>query len=260
MKKLLLLALLTVSQAFAQSPSVSINFTVIGWGQAITGLKYKNGAKFTDFGTIPLFEKSRRFKYTGPSQLQIFNATPAQDKSGKETPVAVAQIPAGMTRAMILIAPQGPNYQCIVIPDDMATIPAGQAMVMNLSPQPLGIRGNTDAPFLLKQRESKLLRPGKQELLQLDVNQQEGTEWKKIRNFFLPLPSTCQTMIFFLKSDSDYFKNIDGRVSKPIQTVVLRNDPQMERAAESPAPGEAPQDAEQSDEEDASQTPTRAAP
>ena len=138
---------------------------------------------------------------------------------------------------MILLSPQGDHYQAMVVPDDLDTVPGGQALVMNLCKTHLAIRTNKKDLFNLAPGESKLVSPGSKALLllQMEVGIQEPDfGWKKSDNCFLPLPAAYQTMIFFLTSDSGYFKDIDGRTLKPTQMVVLRE------AVDTPAQHDSP--------------------
>jgi len=232
MKKLLPLIFLLAAPLHAASPaagpSISVNYTVVGWGQEISGLKVRMGTGFQELGVIPLFDKGREFKYVGSNKMELFSQTPklshVAGKPPVELPVATVEIPSGMPRVMILLAPKGDGYQAIVVPDDLASVPAGQALVMNLCQQPLGIKANQEAPFKLGLRQSKLLRPGDRALMHLDVYSQAGEAWDKVNNFFLPLPPTYQTIVFFFKSDSDYFKNVDNKITDSVQMIVLRHD------------------------------------
>ena len=238
--KSLLLFLAGLSLAFGQTPPatpapehVNIKFTLVGWGQEITGLEYRSSGSLKKTGAIPLFTRSKPIEYSGPAALQFFREPAADEKSSQEKDrvVATASIPTGLKRAMILMTPQNDRYQTLVVPDDLDSVPGGQALVMNLCDTSIAIRTNKTDVFTLAPRASKLVRPGTKSLLllQMEVGVQENSVWKKSDNCFLPLPPAYQTVIFFLKSDSDYFKDVDGRVIKPTQMVVMRE--QIEKPA-----------------------------
>lgn len=238
MKRVFLLCVALASLAFGQNPAseaqrISIEFTVVGWGQEITDLAYRQGGTLKKLEVIPLFKKSKTFRYTGPSTIKFYRQTgtatePRQDPA-EDSAVATVAIPAELKRVMILLSPQAEGYQALVVPDDLNSIPTGQALIMNLATVRLALRANKTTGFALAPGESKLVRPGTKSLLQMEVAYQKGDGWKKSDNFFLPLPSTYQTTILFLHSDSDYFKNVDGAIQNPIQMVVLRERPEDQK-------------------------------
>lgn len=246
--KSLLLFLACIAICFGQTPPatpapehVDIKFTLVGWGQEITGLDYRTSGSLKKTGAIPLFTRSKPFEYSGPATLQFYREPAAGEKPlpEKDRVVATANIPPGLKRAMILMTPQDDRYQVLVVPDDLDSVPGGQALVMNLCDTSIAIRTNKTDVFTLSPRAGKLVSPGTKSvlLLQMEVGVQEGSAWKKSDNCFLPLPPAYQTVVFFLKSDSDYFKDVDGRVIKPTQMVVLREP--VEQAAP-PAPAVTP--------------------
>jgi hypothetical protein len=219
--------------SFGQTPAVSpapehvdIKFTLVGWGQEIANLEYRTSGSIKKTGVIPLFTRSKKFEYSGPAALEFYREPADGEKktTEKNRVVATATIPSGLKRAMILMAPQGDRYQAMVVPDDLDSVPGGQALVMNLCDTPIAIRTNKTDVFTLAPGAGKLVSPGTKSLLllQMEVGVQENSVWKKSDNCFLPLPPAYQTVVFFLKSDSDYFKDVDGRVIKPTQMVVLR--------------------------------------
>lgn len=245
MKALLphLLFLIGISIAFGQTPTatpahVDIKFTLVGWGSQITDLEYRNSGSFKKLGEIPLFKRSESYEYSGSSSLEFYREPVPGEKKvpDKDRVVATAAIPAGLKRVMILLAPQGDHYGALVVPDDLDSVPPGQALIMNLCDSNIAIRTNKTETFPLSPGSSKLVGPGKKSLLllQMEVGVQQDSVWKKSDSCFLPLPTGYQTMIFFLKSDSDYFKDMDGRVLKPTQMIVFREP--VETPAQSATP------------------------
>lgn len=227
MKTLLLSALLLLLPALVrgQSPSsgqqVDITFSVVGWGQAIPGLQYRQGGGLKTVDA-PLFKRSAPVPYRGPATLEFHLPVAA----GKDPPpIATAALSPDMKRALVLLAPTGAaGYQALVVPDDLDAIPGGQALLMNLSAADLAIRTNKSDLFPLAPGESRLVRPDQKSmlLLQMEIGVRQAGGWRKTDSSFLPLPATHQTIVFFLSNDSDYFKDVDGRLLKPVQTVVLR--------------------------------------
>lgn len=241
-----LLLLAGLSIAFGQEPTppsdiVNIKFTLVGWGKQITDLEYRQAGSLKRIGTIPLFTRSKSFDYSGPDTLQFYRqpATGETKTPEKDRIVATAAIPHGLKRAMVLLSPQGDRYQAMVVPDDIDTVPGGQALVMNLCDTSIAIRTNKTDVFALAPGERKLVSPGSKALLLLQMEvgvQQKDSSWKKSDNCFLPLPPAYQTIIFFLKSDADYFKDVDGRVLKPTQMIVLREAVETASKSESLPP------------------------
>lgn len=234
MKSLILLFLAVFSFAVSQTqgatpapPQVNIKLTFVGWGQEIDGLKYRQSGSLKDIGVIPLFTRSKAFDYSGPAVIEFYKEglkIGTKKPSDKDAVVATATIPAGLKRVMILLSAQGDRYQALVVPDDLDSVPAGQALVMNLCDTPIAIRTNKSETFSLAPGGGKLVRPGTKSalLLQMEVGVQLNSVWTKTDNCFLPLPSGYQTVVFFLRSDSAYFKDVDGRLLKPMQMIVLR--------------------------------------
>lgn len=223
----------TCSAILAQEEKgVSVAFSLVGWGKAIDSIKYGNGGKLEEINDVPLFQKSKPQKYKGTPNISFFLPTPEVDAEGKPIPAAVASIPANAKRVLILLVPEGDTrYRAIVIADDIGAIPGGKALLINLCGKPLAVRTNKTDSFLLEDTKTKLVSPTKGSLtLQMELGVKKLDEWFKVESNFLPLPDNYQTLVFFLQSQSEYFSNIDGNITKPIQIVVLREP--VEKAAE----------------------------
>ncbi|MES2982017.1 MAG: hypothetical protein V4727_06860 [Verrucomicrobiota bacterium] len=217
----------TCSATLAQQPvkkDISVTFSLIGWGQAIESIEYRTGGKMEKITDVPLFDKSKPQKYNGSPDIGFFLPKPEIDAEGNPIPAAVASIPTNAERVLILLVSDGnTRYRAIVIPDDIAAVPGGKALLINLCETSVAVRTNKTDSFLLEENKTQLVSPSKNSLtLQMELGVKNLDEWYKVESNFIPLPDKYQTLVFFLQSQSEHFTNIDGNITKPIQIVVLR--------------------------------------
>lgn len=150
------------------------------------------------------------------------------EKLRKEQPsaVALARIPAGCTRATVLLAPYGDGtFQAMVVDDNPTKLPPGKLRVHNLSPYPIAMRFNgRGAPKELKLNENTIVdAPGGQVIYELAYKL--GKEWNFQENNILPVTSKEQAQMIILRSDNRFFLSSDGATGGFLQNVVLRRTP-----------------------------------
>lgn len=231
---------------------VNLKFTVVGWGDAFENLAYRQNGTLKKLGHVPIFARSDVFEYSGPvvfelyktpsaaasasdpssrpSEPQASSLTASQDK--KKLPVATVLLPTNAKRVMILVSAQNDRYQMMVVPDELDEVPSGQAKLINLSPSTVAIQTNKKDSFTLGVQQNRLVSPNPDGLMQMQIAFKAGSEWKKADNTFLRLPKDYRTVVFFLKSNSAYFKDVDGKTTSLIETVVMR-EPLAEPSASS---------------------------
>jgi hypothetical protein len=79
---------------------------------------------------------SPAYGFDGPSPLVLFRQKPGTDGKSVEVPVANYPVPSGVSRALLLLLPeggQGAAYRVMAIPNAPANIPPGNALVKNLT-------------------------------------------------------------------------------------------------------------------------------
>ncbi len=142
----------------------------------------------------------------------------------KKTPnlVSLAVLPAGCSRATVLLAPAGDGtFVAYVIDDDPSKLPIGQLRVHNLSPYTIAMRFG-DAPLKEIKPRAALLAPAEKEEITYDLTYQVGAEWKFQEHNFLPIFPKEQIQMVVLKSNNSYFMSSDGSSGGFMQVVTLR--------------------------------------
>ena len=169
----------------------------------------------------------------GPGPL-VFTHTEVRDGKSTEVPAASAEIPAGMTRALLVFgrnAARGPDalpYSVFVIDDSYEVFPGQSVRFINRSrvevAGSVGDRMFTVAPGR-EQVVAALLAPGaRMSSLRLAGRDSTGS-WRKLRSTMLPM-SVGQRVLIFLVDDP-------RRPDSP-EMVLLRD--QVEPEASSPSP------------------------
>lgn len=169
-----LFSLLAVSSLLAQTierhplpfnQERSCVFTCLAWEKPLTTLYYRTlekprpGQKFladqlhgqlvlnavkTD---APAQVRSSPTGYAGPQALEFFRVPPSLTPVKKEfdvEPIAVVNLPAGMSRVLLLFIPQPPPpdkpnliWRVQVLPDSITDLPLGNYLVFNATPKKL---------------------------------------------------------------------------------------------------------------------------
>ncbi len=237
---LLCLGLVTTLRAVEEppKPSVSLTFSVVSWGEAISDLYYKSGGTLKKIDA-PAFEPSASIQYTGPAELVFYTRQlPTSDaaldssespgtkpKPGKarETEAGRVLLPTDETYVTILLAPTNPGrYQGFVIPGDPTKFPFGQAKLINIHNQPLAIKFNRSGAVLLKPNESKVVAPSADSSLVIEVAAYKDNKWKRLLDNRFKLNEDEQAMVIFSGGDYKFFRTLAGNVESEVHVTVLR--------------------------------------
>lgn len=260
-----LLSCLTLNTpAHAQGDSVAVKINFIAWGDAITGLSLKSEGAGATF-RAESFTYSDSVNYRGPAVLEIFQSaaatspteppasanpvgtaksSPAHDKESQtktKSPlaqelekrrekdpslVALAKIPAGCTRATILLQSLGDGtYHTYVINDDPSQLPPGKLRIQNLSPYNISIKVATaEKPFQLAPNQ-QLTLPAENDNLIYELSYLKDKEWIYQENNIVRVSPQEQTQMIVLRSENDFFVSTGGSVGGFLQNVVLRRSP-----------------------------------
>lgn len=132
------LALLAASQLFAQStPVVSVELTAFFIGGAPAEkimLATSEGSKAIKFKRR---ERSNVIDYSGPNPVVFFTTQGEADRPESRRIVATASIPDGVTKALVLLLPEGDSHRAIAINDSRESFPVGSLKVLNVLGSPI---------------------------------------------------------------------------------------------------------------------------
>ncbi|MBW8782977.1 MAG: hypothetical protein JF599_13980 [Verrucomicrobia bacterium] len=214
----------------------------MSWGDSISDLYYKSGGTLKKI-VAPAFEPSASIQYTGPAELvfytrQVPTSAAASDSSAessaevstrskpgkaRETEAGRVLLPTDETRVTILLAPTPPgHYQGFVIPGDPTKFPFGQARLINLYNQPLAIKFNRSGAVLLKPNESKVVAPGADSSLVIEVAAYKDDKWKRLLDNIFTLHEDEQAVVILSSGDYKFFRTGDGDVESEVHVTVLR--------------------------------------
>lgn len=140
--------------------------------------------------------------------------------------VALARIPAGCTRATILLQSLGNGtYQAYVINDDPTQLPPGKLRIQNLSPYPILIKvASADKPVPIAPNQQCTI-PAQDGNLIYELSYFHDKEWKYQENNIVRVSPQEQTQMLVLRSQNDFFVSSGGSVGGFLQNVVLRRTP-----------------------------------
>lgn len=140
--------------------------------------------------------------------------------------VALARIPAGCTRATILLQSLGNGtYQAYVINDDPAQLPPGKLRIQNLSPYPISIKVATAEKPIQIAPNQQFTIPAEDGNLIYELSYFHEKEWKYQENNIVRVSPQEQTQMLVLRSQNDFFVSSGGSVGGFLQNVVLRRTP-----------------------------------
>jgi hypothetical protein len=245
--------------AFGQGePVVAAKINFIAWGDAISGLSLKSEGAGMTF-QAESFTYSNSIAYRGPAIVEIFQAAGAPDGASADSApaaekkeasddaakpksalaqeldrrrakdaslVALARIPAGCTRATVLLQPLGNGtYQAYVINDDPSQLPPGKLRIQNLSPFPISIKVATSEKPLQVKPNQQITVPAQEGNLIYELSYLQGTEWKYQENNIVRVSPTEQTQMLVLRSENEFFVSSGGSIGGFLQNVVLRRTP-----------------------------------
>lgn len=257
------LALGALAMAQEQS-AVAAKINFVAWGDAIPGLSLKSEGAGTTF-QAESFTYSNSIPYRGPAIVEIFQAAGQGNANSSNTPqtpeqkpdvnpssssddaakrksalakeldrrrekdaslVALARIPAGCTRATILLQSLGNGtYQAYVINDDPAQLPPGKLRIQNLSPFPISIKiASAEKPFQVQPNQQVTL-PAQDGNLIYELSYLQGKEWKYQENNIVRVSPEEQTQMLVLRSENEFFVSSGGSIGGFLQNVVLRRSP-----------------------------------
>ncbi|MBW8780509.1 MAG: DUF4397 domain-containing protein [Verrucomicrobia bacterium] len=209
-------------------PSVNTEFTLVGWAGQVSELAYRKNGRLQPVNA-PAFERSKAYKYSGPARMGFYlpknpAAKPKPDSKDTETPVATVTFEPGVKHYTVLLAEKNSNYQAQAIADDDGKFPVGSARVFNLCPMRLAIRCNQAGTTTLAPGKWEILNPGADHVLAAESAYEAKGTWLRANMDYIPVPPEWQTSVFFLLSDANYFKSIDG-VGSRVQMIILREKP-----------------------------------
>jgi hypothetical protein len=209
-------------------PSVSTEFTIVGASDAITDLSYRQGGRFQKL-TIPAFSRSKIYKYSGPAHMVFYANAPSGEKQTseaktKETPATAVTFEEGVPHYTVVITGQSGSYQAQAIPDDETKFPVGHARLYNLCPVSVAIRCNQGETIALAPNQNTIVSPRPDNLLITETAYSQNGTWKRANDDLVPVPTDSQISIFFLQSDSNHFKSVDG-ITRSLQMVILQEKP-----------------------------------
>jgi hypothetical protein len=229
-----------------EAVKVSTKLDIISWAETISGLRLKEGGGGKDF-TAKAFEYSEPIAYTGSSILEILQTTqpgnagasvpkgPVIAKDPKvpltelekrrlENPsiVALASLPAGSTRATVLMAPAtGGTYNTFVIDDDLAKLPLGKVRFHNYCKFPVAFRCHGKVFKELKPKETAIFEPINGQIF-YRLYYWMGGEWVLQNSNSVEASDTEQVQLVALQSEAAFFTSSDGSRAGFVQTVTLR--------------------------------------
>lgn len=205
--------------------SVSVDFSVVGWGGEIKNLAYLNKNRLIRLG-VAEFVPSTYYSYAGPAKMDLYrmdDAAVASVDALKDRRVGSVTFDPELKKATVLLSKMGDGYAAIVIPADTEKFPVGQARLQNLSSKSVSILCNKRTLVTIGPGEVQWVKPDDKSILDADMAYQESDRWVRFERSYFPVLKTQQTAIFFLKSDSNFFKTANGAsVGGGVQVLTLR--------------------------------------
>ncbi len=247
------------SQTAPPETAITLKLDFVAWGDSIRGLRIKVGSKEMPVSAMA-FEYSTPVSYNGPNILEISQsqgsspadpyatpqaAAPEKPLDPKNPPseleirrrknpnlVALAILPAGSTRATVLIAPAATGtYQTYVIDDDPTKLPLGKLRIHNYCSIAVAMRCNNKDSVELQPKQTTVIPPVNDGVIYELAYQKDG-RWKMQENNVVQVLDSEQVQMVVLKSDANFFTSGDGSRGGFLQTVVLRRSKkQMDDAA-----------------------------
>lgn len=236
----LLLSSLACGLSRAQTPAadeqpVTVEFTLVGWAGEITNLAYRQDGGLVPV-TVPAYLRSKVYKYAGPARMGFYLKDAPQDPKQGETPVATVRFEPGVHRYTVLLAGQSGVYLAQAVADDPDKFPIGQARLFNLCPTRMAIRCNQASTLVLAPKQYVLVKPEPNHVLVTQAAYETDGGWRKASDDFVPIRPDEQTSIFFLLSEDQRFRSVDG-VARAVQMVILRGKPPASEKPGTPQPG-----------------------
>jgi len=212
------------------STIVSVEFTLFGWAGEIQNLAYKQGGRLNRMN-IPGYTRSQVYTYTGPARMALY---PVRESTKADDPeVGSVTFATGVKRFTVLIAPQGNGYLAKAAADDEEHFPFGRARFFNLCPVRVLVRCNQKNGLVLQPGQMEIVSPRADNILVTETAFDRNGTWQRANDDFVAVPPDAQTSVFFLQSDDNHFKSIDG-FSRSLQMVILREKPEDRKKTSEP--------------------------
>jgi hypothetical protein len=232
----------------AEPIDVSMKLDVVSWGDTLLGLQIKSSGKEISC-SAKAFEYSKPISYFGSNVMEIrqnpgtnpsatlnpkgpVSAADSKvpltelEKRRKKDPsiLGLALLPAGSTRATVLIAPApGGTYQTYVIDDDPTKLPLGKLRIHNYCNFPIALRCNLKEKVELKPKETAIVQAAGEGVI-YELFYRSEDRWVMQENNRVTVEPTEQVQMVVLKSDASFFTSSDGSRGGFVQTVTLRRN------------------------------------
>lgn len=192
------------------APASPVVFTALAWDVFDTEkdltVNYRQKGKKQTL-EIAWRDRSVSRPYDGPGSL-VFTQTVVTDGRSTEVPVATAEIPEGMTRALLVFGrntARGPGempYRVTVIDDSYAVFPGQSVRFINHSSVEMAGSLGEQVFTVVPGREQvvpAVLSPG--QLLSLRLARRDAVGgWRKLRSTMLPMASGLRVLVFLVDS------------------------------------------------------------
>jgi hypothetical protein len=196
------------AQNSAAAPKSAPVFTALAWDVFDSSeelvLNYTHKKKLR---TVQILwrDRSQPMPFDGPGTL-VFSRTVEKDGKKIEEPVATAEIPEGMTRALLVFGPNprpAPGESAIrvmVIDDSYPVFPGQSVRFVNYSRLSLGGSLGATAFEVLPGRDQVVpaTLPEPNRLLPFRLARREAGGWRKLRSTGLPMTEGLRVMVFLI--------------------------------------------------------------
>jgi hypothetical protein len=184
-------------------------------------------------------DRSLPLVYEAPGPL-VFTKTERRDGGSVEVPVARADVPAGMSRALLVFGrnpASGPGellYRVKVIDDSYTVFPGQSVRFLNYTPIDLGgsLGGKAFSVAPGADQVVGAALPERNRLLSLKLAKREADgSWKRLRSTGIPMTEGLRVLVFLIA---------DPRRSDQPEMVFIRDRVQPEEPAPATTPSKPP--------------------
>lgn len=220
------------AQTPAPSPAEEVKFTAVAWddlsAEGDLTLHYRRAGVLRE-ANIAWRDRSGVMECDGPGPL-VFFKTAVIDGAETEVPVATAEIPEGVSRALLVFGRgrnadgEKPALNVVVLDDSYSVFPGQSVRFMNYTGRLLG--GSVgEQKFQVAPRSSQVVPaelPERNRLLPFKLASGEGNGWRRLRSTGLPMTDGLRLLVFLTE---------DPRNPGKVEMVTLRD--QVEQALKS---------------------------